>query len=318
MDAKGRKMEHYGASLPTHPDKSSLNFDPSDPSTPHLDLETKTEMHYSALCEVNRQIRLKEIITAYEVTLKEYNKRRVFEAGIKRTFFHAKSIDESQLETWRKYLEFEESEGNYERIVLLYERAIVPLCYYSEFWERYAGYIYRVHGEEEARGIYQRGIQKFTKLRPDLYLAQGHFEESLNNLQEARWFYEEVYAKIAPGLFDGIFRHMNLEKRCKNIEKVEQLYQFAFKAAYESEQDTLILFVADHYAKYSLYLKNDPKSMIQIYEKTLSEITSKKSLYLSYIQSLVHEPETEVRLNKTRETYEKAVNENSEVIFIYE
>lgn len=318
MDAKGRKMEHYGATLPPHPDKASLNFDPSDPSTVYLDYETKVEMHYSALCEVNRQIRLKEVVNLYESTLKEYNKRRAFEAGIKRTFFHAKSLDEQQLETWRKYLEFEEAEGNYDRIVLLYERAIVPLCYYSEFWERYAGFIYRVHGEEEARAIYQRGIQKFMRHRPELYLAQGYFEETLNNLQEARYFYEQVYKNIAPGLFDGIFRHMNLEKRCKNLEKVEELYQLAFKFAYESEQDTLILFVADHYAKFNLYIKNDSKSMIQIYEQTLSKITSKKSLYLLYIQSLSHEPDTDTRLKKTRETYEKAISENSEVIFIYE
>lgn len=317
MEAKGRKMEHYGATLPPHPDKSTLNIDPNDPCNLYPVYETKVEMHYSALCEVNRQNRLKEIIKTYETTLKEYNKRRTFEQNIKRTFFHAKSLDESQLEVWRKYLEYEENEGNHERIVLLYERCIVPLCYYAEFWERYASYIFKVYGEHAAREIYQRGIMLFTRRRPDLYLAQGHFEETLGKLDEARNFYKKVYIEIVPGSFDGIFRHLNLERRSGNSELVEELYKLAFKISYESGQDTLIMFVSAHYGKYQLYVKNEPMKMIEIYEKALNEITSKKSLYLAYIQALNLVRDRDLALENTRKTYEKAISEKSEVIFIY-
>lgn len=311
-------MEHYGASLPSHPDRSSLSLDPSDTCKVHTDYETKVEMHYSALCEVSRQNKLKEIITVYESTLKEFNKRRLFEQNIKRTFFHAKSLDESQLEVWRKYLEFEENEANYDRIVLLYERAIVPLCYYSEFWERYASYIFRIHGEEAARAVYVRGIQNFLKKRPDLYLAQGYFEESLGNLDTARGIYKLVYEVIAPGIFDAIFRHLNLERRCKKFDLVEDLYALLHKIANESGQDTLIVFVSCHYAQYQLYTNNNPQKMIEIYENTLKEISSKKVLYLAYIQSLCHIKDQETRLSNTKKTYEKAISEESEVIFIYE
>jgi pre-mRNA-processing factor 39 len=317
MDAKGRKMEHYGAFPPAHPDRTSLMFDPSDPRTDQSDYETKVEMHYSALCEVHRQNRLKEIVTTYEANLKEFNKRRLFEAGIKRTFFHAKSLDEQQLEVWRKYLEFEENEGNYEKTVLLYERAVVPLCYYAEFWERYAAFIHKSHGDQPARGIFQRAIQKFLKNRPDLYLAQGHFEETLGNLDVARKFYIQVYEDIAPGLFDGIFRHLNLERRAGNLEIVESLYQKALKFAKMSDQDTLTVFVSQHLANFHIFIKNDPSSAIKIYEEALCSITSRKSLYLSYIESLQFE-ETSSRLTKIKETYEKSISESSEVIFIYE
>lgn len=318
MDAKGRKMEHYGASLPSQFDKSALQLEPNDPCTVYTDYETKVEMHYSALCEVTRQTRLKEIISVYETTLKEYNKRRIFEQNIKRTFFHAKSLDEAQLEVWRKYLEFEEKEADHEKIVLLYERCIVPLCNYSEFWERYANYIFAQHGEAAARKIFQRGIEKFLSKRPDLYLAQGHFEESLRKLDAARYFYKLVYEKIAPGLFDAIFRHLNLERRAGNLSEVEILYELALKAAEESGQDTLIVFVSSHYAKYQLYTRNNPEKMIEIYEKALAEITGKKALYLAYIQSLSQLRNEETRLNTVKKTFSQAVSESSQVIFIYE
>ena len=311
-------MEHYGANLPIHPDKLSLTFDVNDPCIPYIDYETKVEMHYSALCEVNRQNRLKEIIAIYENTLKEYNKRRIFEQNIKRTFFHAKSLDEAQLEVWRKYLEFEENEGIYDKIVLLYERCIVPLCYYAEFWERYANFINKHHGNDAARKIYQRGINQFLKKRPDLYLTQGHFEESCGNINEARNFYKLVYEHIVPGLFDAIFRHLNLEKRLGNYELVENLYDMVFSLANESGQDTLVVFVSVHYASYQLYTKNNPKKMIEIYEKALKDIRSKKSLYLVYIQALNQIKNSEERLQNTKKTYELAISEESEVIYIYE
>ena len=317
IEAKGRKMEHYGASLPEHPEKSSFKYDQNDPCNYYADYETKIEMHYSDLCEANRAQRLKEINQVYEITLKEFNKRRVFEQNIKRTFFHAMSLDESQLEVWRKYLEFEEGESSHEKIVLLYERCIVPLCYYSEFWTRYANYVFFVSGTEESRKIYQRGINLFMKKRPDLYLAQGYFEEKLGNLDSARDFYKFVYEIIAPGLFDALFRHLNLEKRQKNYETVETLYEKAFKIAEESGQDTLVAFVSNHYAHFQLFVNNTPQKMIEIYEKAIARVKSKKYLYLAYIRSLSHLMDQEQRLEKIKKTYEAALSSESEVIFIY-
>lgn len=311
-------MEHYGALKPGQDDKASLNFDPKDPCMTQTDFDAKLEMHYSALCEVNRQIRLKEIVKTYENTLKEFNKRRGFEAGIKRTFFHAKSIDEQQLEVWRKYLDYEENEGNYEKILLLYERCIVPLCYYAEFWDKYAWFLYRAHGEEAARELFQRAIQKFMKSRPELYLAQGHFEEVLGHADKAREFYIKVYQEIAPGLFDGIFRHLNLERRAGNLDKVESLFNLALDFAKNSEQDSLIEFISVQYANFNLFIKNDPESSIKVLEEVIGQIGIRKSLCLAYIQSLQHEKQPEVRLEKIRQTYEKAIGDKSEVIFIYQ
>ena len=111
---------------------------------------------------------------------------------------------------------------------------------------------------------------------------------------------------------------MNLERRLGDFETVEELYKLAFSQAYSSGQDTLVLFVSSHYAKFHLYVRNNPEKMIEIYEKALNEISSKKSLYLAYIRSLAHMQDVEIRLESTRKTYEKAISKESEVIFIYE
>ena len=58
--------------------------------------------------------------------------------------------------------------------------------------------------------------------------------------------------------------------------------------------------------------------MIEIYENALKDIKSKKSLYLVYIHSLSQVKDQTLRLQNTKKTYERAIGEESEVIFIYE
>lgn len=311
MDAKGRKMEHYGVNLPPQPE--SYPIDPNDPSKFITDYETKADMYYSATCESLRQVRLKEIVKCYENTLREYNKRKNFELNIKRTFFHAKSLDDSQLDNWRKYLEFEEAEGDYERIVLLYERCITPTCYYPEFWVRYASYYYKKHGESAARELYERANTQFMSKRVGMFIAQGQFEEKLGYLDAARSLYKHTYIDLVPGLFEGLFKHLGLEKRVNNLEEVEKLYEKAFKIAENTSQDGLLAFVYHQYAQYQFYTKNDKQKMIGLYEEALKKISSRKSLYLIYIESMKHLENQDEKMEKIQKTYEKAISDESEL-----
>ncbi|CAG8505513.1 14463_t:CDS:10, partial [Racocetra fulgida] len=77
-------------------------------------------------------------IETYMKTQNETNKRWVFEQEIKRPYFHVKAMDDVQLINWRRYLDFEESEGDDTRIQVLYERCLVACALYEEFWQRYA------------------------------------------------------------------------------------------------------------------------------------------------------------------------------------
>jgi pre-mRNA-processing factor 39 len=64
--------------------------------------------------------------TVYKKTQDGTNKRWVYEAEIKRSYFHVKPLDRPQLQNWSKYLDFEESLLDISRIRALYERCLVP------------------------------------------------------------------------------------------------------------------------------------------------------------------------------------------------
>lgn len=61
----------------------------------------------------------------YQRTQTETTKRWQYEGEIKRPYFHVKELDGAQLTNWRRYLEFEEAEGNFERTRFLYERCLI-------------------------------------------------------------------------------------------------------------------------------------------------------------------------------------------------
>lgn len=300
-------MEHYGAALPVALPVEGL--DTADPCKADTVYVSKVEMHYSIQCEEAKQQRLREIAGRYERTVKEFNKRKGFELTIKRSFFHAKSLDEDQLSNWRKYLEFEEAQGDYTRIVLLYERCLMPCCFYAEFWVRFADFIIRVQGEAAARAIYVRANKEFLSRRPELFLEQGVFEESLGHLDEARRLYKHVYEKVAPGLFAGLFQHLSLERREKNYEVVDQLYSEAFNIAETSEEPAILAFVTTHYAKYLTLVHGDNRRSLDIHENTLRRVKDRKVLYLSYIEALRREPQN--RVENVKQIFERAISEES-------
>lgn len=89
------------------------------------------------------QAALKEKLDAqttlvYKTTQEGTTQRWVYEAEIKRSYFHVKPLDKPQLTNWGKYLDFEESQNDYDRIRALYERCLVPcvswfICIFNEF-----------------------------------------------------------------------------------------------------------------------------------------------------------------------------------------
>jgi pre-mRNA-processing factor 39 len=89
----------------------------------------------SAEIEAGMKAKIEQANSAvYVKTQEETNKRWVFEAEIKRPYFHVKPLDEAQLANWRKYLEFEETLGDSLRIKTLFQRCLVAcVCLYFSF-----------------------------------------------------------------------------------------------------------------------------------------------------------------------------------------
>ena len=57
--------------------------------------------------------------------------RLLFESKIKRPYFHVKPLDAKQLKNWSAYLDFEIKLGIHERIVVLFERCLIPCAKYE-------------------------------------------------------------------------------------------------------------------------------------------------------------------------------------------
>jgi pre-mRNA-processing factor 39 len=258
-------------------------------------------------------------MAAYEKAVIENNKRKIFESGIKQSYFTHKPLDDEQVMNWRKYLEFEESEGDNERTVLLYERCIVPTCYIPEFWIRYARFLEKTAGESTARELYKRANTNFLFRKPELFVYQGYFEEVHGNVEEARRLYKHAYEKIgkryvAPGLVEGVYKHINLERKAQNYDEVVRLYELAIDVAKQNNDSYTIAFISCHFARFLQHHLNDLDRALSVYEAAINLTTGHNFLYNLYIVGLWSLSDPISRLDRIKKVYEAAVNERNNLI----
>jgi len=140
--------------------------------------------------EIDRQIRDKIDAFYYSVLAKTQaavNARWTFENVIKRGYFHVTDLEDAELENWRKYLDFEEKEGDFQRTCFLYERCLVPCALYEEFWLRYARWLFSQGKDEDCRLVYMRASCIFVPIsQSTVRLNWARFEEKLGRISIAR------------------------------------------------------------------------------------------------------------------------------------
>lgn len=179
--------------------------------------------------EVERDIRTKIDGMYYEMftaTQNEVSKRWTYESEIKRPYFHVTELEHPQLANWRKYLDFEETEGDYTRIVCLYERCLTTCALYDEFWFRYARWMSAQPGkDEEVRNIYIRAGAMFVPVsRPGIRLQWAYFEESAGRVDVAIDIHAAILYKI-PDCVEVIISWANLERRQNGLDAAIQVYR---------------------------------------------------------------------------------------------
>ena len=172
--------------------------------------------------DVEQELRAR--IDAYHMeifhhTQAETTKRWTYESEIKRPYYHVTELNDAQLENWRKYLDFEQDEGNYLRIKFLYERCVVTAANYQEFWLRYARWMHAQGNKvEEVRNIYQRASCTFVPIAmPDIRLFYARFEESQGRADVAVAIYEAVLMHL-PTDSEAILSLVNAQRRQYGIE----------------------------------------------------------------------------------------------------
>lgn len=159
-------------------------------------------------------------------TQTETTKRWTYESEIKRPYFHVTELDEGQLVNWRKYLDFEEVEGDYMRTQFLYERCLVTCAYYDEFWLRYARWMIAQEGkEEEVRNIYQRASMLYAPIsRPAVRLQYAYFEESVDRVELAKDIHQAILVNL-PGHIETIISLANLSRRHGGLDAAIEVYK---------------------------------------------------------------------------------------------
>ncbi|KAJ3290745.1 hypothetical protein HK104_006551 [Borealophlyctis nickersoniae] len=148
----------------------------------------------------------------YMKTQEAVHARWVFESEIKRPYFHVKPLDEAQLANWRRYLDYEEEQGDVTRIYVLYERCLVACALYEEFWLRYARWT-MVNNPQAVRSVFQRAHEIFIPLtRPAVRFAFATYEEGEGQIDVARQLYQRLLEAV-PGHVEAVTKYVHFERR---------------------------------------------------------------------------------------------------------
>lgn len=177
---------------------------------------------------MERDIRAKVDAMYYEVfmsTQQEVSKRWTYESEIKRPYFHVTALEHSQLNNWRKYLDFEESEGDFDRATSLYERCLVTCAFYDEFWFRFARWMAAHNGkDEEVRNIYIRASIFVPISRPGIRMQWAYFEESSGRVDVALDIHSSILMKL-PDCVEVIVSWAHVQRRQNGLEAAIQVYR---------------------------------------------------------------------------------------------
>ena len=242
--------------------------------------------------EIDRELRSRIDSLHMEIfsrTQTETTKRWTYESEVKRPYFHVTELDEGQLVNWRKYLDFEEVEGDYTRAQFLYERCLVTCAYYDEFWLRYARWMLAQPGkEEEVRNIYQRASMLYAPIsRPAVRLQYAYFEEMSDRVELAKDIHHAILVNL-PGHVETIISLANLSRRHGGLEAAIEVY----KAQIDSTQ-------CDIYAKAALVaewarllwkIKGSVDEARQVYQKNQHWYLDSRAFWISYLFFELEQP----------------------------
>ncbi len=126
------------------------------------------------------------LVNAHETTEQDVEKRLKFESKIKRPYFHVKPLDLRQLKNWDAYLEFEIAGDNHERIVVLFERCLIPCAKYEQFWAKYAQYLEDHHKRDKTNKPKPRPTIDPENQSHIIRKARWSFGTGLTNVDDLR------------------------------------------------------------------------------------------------------------------------------------
>ncbi|RMJ22655.1 hypothetical protein PHISP_06470 [Aspergillus sp. HF37] len=245
-----------------------------------------------AEAEIERDVRMRVDNYHLEVFAKtqtETTKRWTYESEIKRPYFHVTELDESQLNNWKKYLDFEETEGTYSRTQFLYERCLVTCAHYDEFWQRYARWMAAQPGkEEEVRNIYQRASCIYVPIaNPATRLQYAYFEEMVGRVEVAKDIHWAILFAV-PNHVETIVSMANLSRRHGGLEAAIEVYKQQLDSP-ECDLATKAALVAE-WARLLWKIKGSAEDARQVFQKNQQYYLDSHPFWSSYLAFELDQP----------------------------
>ncbi|KAH7577721.1 hypothetical protein JRO89_XS01G0289400 [Xanthoceras sorbifolium] len=253
---------------------------------------------------------------------KEFDSKIVgFETAIRRPYFHVKPLSVTELENWHNYLDFIEREGDFNKVVKLYERCLIACANYPEYWIRYVLSMETSGSMDLADNALARATQVFVKYLsyyvgkemwnrigqqlpeerfsggckrlPEIHLFAARFKEQNGDIEGAHAAYQLVHTEISPGLLEAIIKHANMERRLGKLDDAFSLYEQAIAIEKGKEHSQTLPMLYAQYSRF-LYLAsgNAEKAreiLVQSLDHALIHFESIQSppRQIQYLESLV-------------------------------
>ena len=261
--------------------------------------------------EIERELRARIDNFHLEVfnrTQTETTKRWPYEQEIKRPYFHVTELDEAQLANWRKYLDFEEAEGDFQRAAFLYDRCLVAAAYYDEFWLRFARWMFgQDNKQEEVRNIYQRASCLYIPIsRPAIRIQYALFEEMSGRADIAEAIHEAILINM-PGHIETIISWANLQRRQSGLDAAIGVLKGQVESA-ACDIYTKAALVA-HWAKLLWKIRGSADEARQVFENNQISYLDSKQYWSEWLFFELQQP-TSAETERIQEARIKQVHDD--------
>ena len=221
-------------------------------------------------------------VEMFQKTQSETTKRWPFEQQVKRPYFHVTDLDDDQVSNWRKYLDFEEAEGNNERIIFLYERCVTAAASYEEFWLRYTRWMLsHTSKSEEVRFLYIRASCFFVPIAHHrIRLQWALFEEREGRAGMAQDIYEAMLLTL-PTMTEAIVALAHFKRRQGHLDEAISIYNNHLSSATIDRSFKQALIV--EYGKFIWKVKRNAEETREFFREHVQTCLDDKAFWETFL-----------------------------------
>lgn len=259
-----------------------------------MDLENEGQGYKAGRNQMEVERDLRTRIDSYHLNLfhktqTETTKRWPYESEIKRPYFHVTELEDSQFVNWRKYLDFEEAEGDYVRTQFLYERCLVTCAQHDEFWLRYARWMFAQQGkEEEVRNIYARASYLYVPIAlPAIRHQWAYFEEMCGRHNIAEDIHKAILLDM-PSHVETIVSLANTSRRHGGLNAAISVYKGQLDS--QSVDISAKAAIVAEWAKLLWRIKGSPDEARQVFQKNQTYYLDSAPFWTSFLRFEIDQP----------------------------